>query len=89
LLGLELVHELLRLTFATPHDLTVEFAGGSFSVDDIDEAVGAVERVGALDRHACREVARRAFSAGRMAKDYERLYQALVAKAASAVTSAA
>ncbi len=25
-----------RLTFATPHDLTVEFAGGSFSVDDID-----------------------------------------------------
>jgi len=25
-----------RLTFKAPHDLTVEFAGGSFTVDDID-----------------------------------------------------
>lgn len=25
-----------RLTFAAPHDVTVEFAGGSFAVDDID-----------------------------------------------------
>lgn len=25
-----------RLTFSAPHDLTVEFAGGSFVVDDID-----------------------------------------------------
>jgi glycosyltransferase involved in cell wall biosynthesis len=42
------------------------------------ELVAAVDRLGELDRSACREAAERRFSVSRMADEYERIYQWLV-----------
>lgn len=44
-------------------------------VDDMDEAVRAVDAVAALDRRTCRQVFERRFSAGRMCLDYVAAYQ--------------
>lgn len=68
----------------------VAFRGGSvpevvdhgvtgFVVDTLDEAVGAVQRIATLDRRRCRAVFDARFSAPRMAADYVRLYERLVA----------
>lgn len=51
-----------------------------FIVDDVDGAVAAVRRVGALDRERVREVAERRFSASVMASAYVRLYESLAAE---------
>lgn len=48
-----------------------------FVVDDVDEAVAAVERVPTLSRRRCREVFERRFGVGRMAEDYLALYARL------------
>jgi glycosyltransferase involved in cell wall biosynthesis len=48
-----------------------------FVVDDVDGAVAAVARVGAIDRAACRRVFEERFSAGRMARDYLAVYERL------------
>ncbi len=45
-----------------------------FVVDTVDQAVKAVERLGALDRAACRRVFEERFTVERMARDYLRLY---------------
>jgi glycosyltransferase involved in cell wall biosynthesis len=49
-----------------------------YCVDSLDAAVAAVARVAELDRRRCRERFERRFSAERMARDYMRLYGALV-----------
>lgn len=49
-----------------------------YCVDSIDAAVAAVARAAALDRRRCREQFERRFSVERMARDYVRLYGALV-----------
>lgn len=52
-----------------------------YCVDDLDAAVAATARAAELDRRRCRETFERRFSAGRMARDYLRLYGALVEEA--------
>jgi len=49
-----------------------------FIVDDLDDAVAAVHRVGELDRRRCREVFEERFTATRMARDYLELYSTLL-----------
>jgi glycosyltransferase involved in cell wall biosynthesis len=51
-----------------------------FIVEDTAEAVNAVTQVERLDRHRIREMFRRRFTAQRMAADYVRLFEALVAR---------
>jgi hypothetical protein len=48
-----------------------------FIVDDMDAAVAAVGRLGELSRRRCREVFEQRFEAGRMARDYVRIYERL------------
>jgi len=50
-----------------------------FVCDDDDQLVEAVERAHEIDRAACRRVVEQRFSNGRMAADYEALYQRLLA----------
>jgi glycosyltransferase involved in cell wall biosynthesis len=51
-----------------------------FVVDTVEQAVRAVERVGDLDRAACRRVFEQRFSAGRMAYDYLAVYERLAGR---------
>jgi glycosyltransferase involved in cell wall biosynthesis len=51
-----------------------------YVVNSIDEAVTATRRAVALDRRRCRDVFERRFSAQRMAADYTRVYEQLVAR---------
>ena len=46
-----------------------------YVVDSLEEAVSAVERVGELDRHRCRQVFEERFSVSRMANDYLDFYE--------------
>ncbi len=48
-----------------------------FIVEDIEEAVAAVERVPSLSRKRCREVFEERFTASRMAQDYLAIYRRL------------
>ena len=49
-----------------------------FVVDNIDDAVRAVNRIGELDRRICRRVFEKRFSAERMAHDYLAVYRRLL-----------
>jgi glycosyltransferase involved in cell wall biosynthesis len=49
-----------------------------FIVDNLPNAVNAVNRIQLLSRHTCREVYERRFSANRMACDYLTIYKLLV-----------
>jgi glycosyltransferase involved in cell wall biosynthesis len=52
-----------------------------FIVENIDEAVIAVEKVAALSRHRCRQVFEERFSSERMTRDYIDVYQAIIDRA--------
>jgi glycosyltransferase involved in cell wall biosynthesis len=60
---------------------TVEHGLSGYLVDDIDEAVLAVDRVSRLDRDRVSEYARQNFSVGRMVERYEETYRAVLALA--------
>ena len=49
-----------------------------FVVEDMDQAVKAVEQTAALDRAACRRDFENRFSVSRMAQDYVKLYEAML-----------
>jgi glycosyltransferase involved in cell wall biosynthesis len=49
-----------------------------YIVETVDEAVDAVARIGALDRRRCRHVYEERFSVSRMARDYLKVYEALI-----------
>jgi glycosyltransferase involved in cell wall biosynthesis len=49
-----------------------------FIVEDIDEAISAVEKVEGFDRKRCREIFEKRFSVERMACDYLRVYRHLM-----------
>jgi glycosyltransferase involved in cell wall biosynthesis len=49
-----------------------------FIVDDIEAAVQAVERIGEIDRRACRAYFERRFSAAVMAEGYLSVYRQLL-----------
>lgn len=59
---------------------TVEHGVTGFLVDDVDEAVLAVEKVGNLDRRLIRARTLVRFSPARMVDDYEAVYRRLVAE---------
>jgi glycosyltransferase involved in cell wall biosynthesis len=63
----------------------VEDGVTGFVVDDLDGMAGAIRRVGQLDRRACRAAAEQRFDVTRMADDYERHYQAVIAEATATV----
>ena len=49
-----------------------------FLVDSVDDAVEAIDRVGEIDRAACRGSGRRALHVDRMADRYLDLYRSLL-----------
>jgi len=49
-----------------------------YVVDNVEQAVCAVRRLGALSRRCCREIFLRRFTACRMASDYVREYEGLI-----------
>lgn len=51
-----------------------------FVVDSIEQAVGALGRVNALDRRTCRRTFEERFTSARMADDYLRIYQRLATR---------
>jgi glycosyltransferase involved in cell wall biosynthesis len=51
-----------------------------FVVQDINDAVAAVDRLAALDRARIRDVFNRRFTAARMARDYMTIYRRLLAR---------
>ncbi|MGA8595514.1 MAG: glycosyltransferase family 4 protein, partial [Bryobacteraceae bacterium] len=51
-----------------------------YLVDNLDEAVRAVDRIGLLDRKICRQVFEKRFSARRMCLDYLDVYQRLLGR---------
>lgn len=63
---------------------TIEHGVTGFLVDDVGEAVLAMERVQELDRRAIRERTLERFSPGRMVDEYERAYRRVLAERASA-----
>ena len=56
----------------------IEHGVTGFLVDTPDEAVAAIERVGELDRAACRRAVAERFSVARMADDYIALYRRIL-----------
>jgi glycosyltransferase involved in cell wall biosynthesis len=53
---------------------------GGILVSSMDEAVEAVSRIGALSRPGVRRYFESRFTAGRMAADYVRAYETLIAR---------
>jgi glycosyltransferase involved in cell wall biosynthesis len=53
----------------------IEHGVTGFIVDDVEEAVRAVGRVGKINRARCRHVFEKRFSVARMARDYLKAYQ--------------
>jgi glycosyltransferase involved in cell wall biosynthesis len=62
---------------SVPEVITNGLSG--FIVDNIDEAVNAVQRAATVDRAACRAEFMKRFSAPKMAQQYVKLYEASVA----------
>jgi glycosyltransferase involved in cell wall biosynthesis len=62
---------------------TVEHGVTGFLVDDVAEAVLAVERIPELDRRLIRELTLERFSPARMVDEYEAAYRALLAERAA------
>jgi glycosyltransferase involved in cell wall biosynthesis len=72
----------------------IAFRGGSvdeivdegvtgFVVEDLDAAVAAVGRIGALDRRGCRDTFERRFTDRRMASEYVRMYRKVIERSTS------
>ncbi len=56
----------------------VEHGVTGFVADDEDAMVRAIDRLGDIDRHACRRAAETRFSAAAMADRYEQVYQQVI-----------
>jgi glycosyltransferase involved in cell wall biosynthesis len=54
-----------------------------FLVNNVDEAVRALKRLGKIDRNTCRQRVQECFSVETMVKAYERVYQAIFAREAT------
>ncbi len=57
----------------------IEPGRSGFLVDSVDEAVAAVAAVGSVPRAGVRAAFEQRFTADRMARDYVRLYERLIA----------
>ena len=60
----------------------IEDGGTGFLVNDVDEAVAALQRIGEIDSADCRKRVRECFSMGTMVEAYERVYQMIFEQAA-------
>jgi glycosyltransferase involved in cell wall biosynthesis len=58
----------------------IEPGENGFLVDSVGAAVEAVGRIGEIDRATCRSIAARRFSVERMADDYIRVYEQILAE---------
>ena len=58
----------------------IEDGRTGFLCHDVEECIAAVDRLGEIDRHACRDRVIAKFSVERMVDDYEAVYQKLLAK---------
>jgi glycosyltransferase involved in cell wall biosynthesis/mannose-6-phosphate isomerase-like protein (cupin superfamily) len=56
----------------------IQNESNGYLVDDLDAAVQAVEKIGALDRQACRDHVERLFTCQRMAQEYVGVYQRIL-----------
>ncbi|PMS32605.1 glycosyltransferase family 4 protein [Paraburkholderia rhynchosiae] len=63
----------------------LEHGVNGFIVDDVEEAVNAVARIGDIDRARCRRSFEQRFTAARMADDYLQVYERLLAGTRAAV----
>ena len=59
----------------------IEHGVTGFLVDTFDEAVAAIERLGEIDRRACRRAVEDRFTVDRMADEYLALYRRILAQA--------
>ena len=66
---------------AAPEIITDGVTG--FVVDDVEQGVAAVARIGEIDRGVCRKAVEGYFSAQRMVGQYEQLYRDVLARAAA------
>jgi glycosyltransferase involved in cell wall biosynthesis len=66
---------------AAPEIITDGATG--FVVDDVEQGVAAVARIGEIDRDVCREAVESYFSSQRMVGQYELLYRDVLARAAA------
>jgi glycosyltransferase involved in cell wall biosynthesis len=57
----------------------IDHGVNGFLVDGFDEAVAAIDRVGEIDRAACRDTAMRRFGVERMTTEYLALYESVLA----------
>jgi glycosyltransferase involved in cell wall biosynthesis len=67
---------------SVPEVITNGISG--FVVDTVEEAVNAVHRVATFDRAACRAEFMKRFSASKMAQDYAKLYETIIAAKSAA-----
>jgi glycosyltransferase involved in cell wall biosynthesis len=67
----------------------VEDGVSGFVVDDEDQALAAISRLGELDRRAVRAAFERRFTSSRMAEDYVKVYSNLLTRSATALAIAA
>lgn len=58
----------------------IDDGGTGFIVESVEEAVGAVDRVGTLSRDTCRQVFEEGFDAACMARKYVEVYRRLITK---------
>jgi glycosyltransferase involved in cell wall biosynthesis len=58
----------------------IDHGVSGYMCESIDQAVAAVRDIARLDRARCREVFQTRYNAGRMARDYVRIYQRLIHK---------
>jgi glycosyltransferase involved in cell wall biosynthesis len=56
----------------------IEDGVNGFLVDNVEQAIEAVERIGEIDRAACRRIAATRFSVDRMADRYLQLYRTIL-----------
>jgi glycosyltransferase involved in cell wall biosynthesis len=71
---------------SVPEVMTNGFTG--FVVDNIDDAVDAVQRVKWLDRSTCRKMFEHRFTAGRMARNYLQVYRRVISASSHCAPSA-
>jgi glycosyltransferase involved in cell wall biosynthesis len=60
-----------------------------FIVEDMDQAVAAVEKIATIERTACRNVFEKRYTATRMAEEYAEIYQSMVTNTAVSPSSQA
>jgi hypothetical protein len=58
---------------------SIEYGSTGFPVDSYDDALRSIDRARMVDRHSVRSCFEHRFTAQRMAEDYSRIYQSVIA----------